>query len=124
MTPLSSAQLLMLMGIIVMEIAIVIVIIIVVILIVIAIITSSKIAHPTHHLMLQMTPFRSPWSVFTNGGKDFFFFVFVLIILTSFTLERKVYFLNFILSTLPVKLAERHNSLRQLLWPLFLPSQP
>ena len=30
----------------------------------------------------------------------------------------------FILLTLPVKLAERHNSLRQLLWPLFLPFQP
>ena len=30
----------------------------------------------------------------------------------------------FNLLTFPVKLTERHNSLRQLLWPLFLPSQP
>ena len=34
------------------------------------------------------------------------------------------FFFLFDLQTLPVKLAERHNSLHQLLWPLFLPYHP
>ena len=45
---------------------------------------------------------------------------------TGWTNDDNYFWFDLDLQTLPVKLAERHNSLRQLLWPpfLFLPSQP